>query len=169
MLNKVVLCAGILAAAIPASAQTKITGTLTCAKPDVNQVVQIGDRPGHMIGVNQGKCTYSKPFEIEGVAAKDDVGSGMVDVRNGASQDKGYDVTTMANGDKAFVSNSGTSKMKGEALDSGSGKWSFTGGTGKFRGLKGGGTYKLSGNPDGTYTVEIEGQYTLAAAAPAKK
>ena len=167
MFNKAILLAGISVIAISASAQTKISATLNCGKPDVNQLVEVGDRPGHVIGVNKGKCTYSKPFEIEGVAAKDDVGAGMVDVRNGASQDRGYDVTTMANGDKLFISNFGASKMKGENLDSGSGKWSFTGGTGKMRGIKGGGAYKLAGNADGTYSVEIEGEYT--SAAPSRK
>jgi len=129
----------------------------------------VGDRPGHVIGVNQGKCTYSKPLEIDGVQTKDDVGSGLMDFRNGTSQDRSYDVTTMANGDKLYVSSSGTSKMKGEALDSGSGKWTFTGGTGKIRGIKGSGTYKLTGNPDGSVTVEIEGDYTRAAAGAAPK
>lgn len=92
-----------------------------------------------------------------------------MDFRNGTSQDRSYDVTTMANGDKLYVSSSGTSKMKGEALDSGSGKWTFTGGTGKIRGIKGSGTYKLTGNPDGSVTVEIEGDYTRAAAGAAPK
>ena len=39
----------------------------------------------------------------------------------------------------------------------------------KLRGIKGSGTYKVTGNPDGSGTVEIEGDYTLAAPAAAPK
>jgi hypothetical protein len=46
-------------------------------------------------------------------------------------------------------------------LESAEGKWSFGGGTGKLKGLKGKGTYKGKGAPDGTLTVEVEGEYEL--------
>jgi hypothetical protein len=47
------------------------------------------------------------------------------------------------------------------------GQWTFLGGTGKWQGIKGGGTYKLVGAakpfPDETvaYCVQISGKYTL--------
>jgi len=44
------------------------------------------------------------------------------------------------------------------------GTWSFTGGTGKLKGLKGKGTYKGTGNADGSMTYEVEGDYELPAA-----
>lgn len=168
MTKAVLFTAGTVVFVFSAAAQTKISGTVDCAKPDVAQAVQVGDHAGHMMMLTQNKCTWSKPIEMEGVQSKDDVGSGIADVHGSKSNDQGYDVTTMANGDKVFVRNQGTSMMKGEMLDSGSGKWNFTGGTGKFKGLKGSGTYKLSGKSDGSATIEIEGEYTLAAASAKK-
>lgn len=144
-----------------AGAQTKISGTVTCGKPDVTQAIQVGDAKGHVMVLSQNKCTWSKPVEMEGLQAKDDVGSGLNDVRGATSHDQGYDVTTMSNGDKIYVRNSGTAKMKDNVPESMEGKWNFTGGTGKFKGLKGGGTYKGSGKADGTVTIEVEGEYTI--------
>jgi hypothetical protein len=111
--------------------------------------------------LTQNKCTWSKPLEMEGIQTKDDIGTGTSDARATSSHDQGYDVSTMSNGDKLFVRNSGMSKMKGEMLESMEGKWSFTGGTGKFKGLKGGGTFKGSGKSDGTVTIDVDGEYTL--------
>ena len=41
------------------------------------------------------------------------------------------------------------------------GTWSYTGGTGKLKGIKGKGTYDGKGSSDGTATYQIEGDYTL--------
>ncbi|HLJ50178.1 MAG TPA: hypothetical protein VKU01_29395 [Bryobacteraceae bacterium] len=144
-----------------AGAQTKISGAITCGKPDINHAVPVGDSKTHVILLQQTKCTWSKPIEMEGLQTKDDLGTGTADVHGTTSQDRGYDVTTMSNGDKVYVRSQGTSKLKGEMLDSGEGKWSFSGGTGKFKSLTGGGTFKLTGNADGSVTVNIEGQYTM--------
>jgi hypothetical protein len=48
-----------------------------------------------------------------------------------------------------------------------SGKWIVTGGTGKLRGIKGGGTYTCkikSAEPGAGYACNVEGEYTLPAA-----
>src|SRR5438270_12787829 len=128
MFKRVSVAASVLLYAFSASAQTKISGSLKCDKPEVTHVVQVGDRPDHALVLTQGKCTWTTAIEMEGVQTKDDVGTGISDVRGSNSQDRGYDVTTMSNGDKLFVRNQGTSKVKGEILESGEGKWSFTGG-----------------------------------------
>ena len=41
------------------------------------------------------------------------------------------------------------------------GTWTFTGGTGKLKGIKGKGTYKDKGAADGSGTIEVEGEYEL--------
>ena len=51
--------------------------------------------------------------------------------------------------------------LKGGTIKSADGTWSFTGGTGKLKGIKGKGTYKGTGAPDGTVTYEVEGEYEL--------
>ena len=115
-----------------AAAQTKISGSFTCGKPEMSQPAPVGDAKDHVIVLQQSKCTWTKPFEMEGVKSKDDNGVGVADVRGNTSQDQGWDFTT------------------------------FTGGTSKFKGVKGGGTFKGAGKSDGSVTINVEGEYTIA-------
>jgi hypothetical protein len=50
--------------------------------------------------------------------------------------------------------------VKEGVIESAEGTWSFVGGTGKLEGIKGKGTYKGKGGPEGI-TYEIEGEYEL--------
>jgi hypothetical protein len=59
--------------------------------------------------------------------------------------------------------------MSKEGNLTGDGTWSFTGGTGKLKGLKGKGTYKDSGTPDGKLEAQLEGDYSLPAASATAK
>jgi hypothetical protein len=77
------------------------------------------------------------------------------------SSDHGYYAGTMSNGDRFTVKFGGPGHSKDGKPVSGEGTWSFTGGTGKLKGLTGSGTYKASANPDGTVTSQIEGEYSL--------
>ena len=151
----------LFALAMTASAQTKISGTETCGKPDKAQMLEVGDHPGHMLGVQQVKCTWSK-LEIAGSAATDSLTTILIDSHGTKATARGYDVATMASGDKANVRFQGSVTVKDGAVVTDDGTWSFTGGTGKLKGLKGEGTYKGKGTPEGE-TFEIEGEYTLPA------
>jgi hypothetical protein len=55
-------------------------------------------------------------------------------------------------------------KYKDGKPDAAEGSWSYTGGTGKLKGLKGKGTFTGKAAADGTVTYEVEGEYTLPAA-----
>src|SRR5215470_4923268 len=143
---------------IVASAQTKISGSAQCTKPDIQQKVDIPDHPGHSLSISQFKCTWTKPLEVAGVQSKDGVDSGAGDIHGDKGTSHGYYVDAMANGDKAFVHWQGTDSMKDGTSE---GKWTYTGGTGKFKGLKGGGTYKGKTAQDGTISFDVEGEYTL--------
>jgi hypothetical protein len=57
--------------------------------------------------------------------------------------------------------------MGKEGPESDEGTWSYAGGTGKFRGLKGKGTYKGKMEADG-FVDTIEGEYTVGAATAKK-
>ncbi|MGA2629863.1 MAG: hypothetical protein ABSG54_06565 [Terriglobia bacterium] len=150
----------LFALAVTASAQTKISGTEVCGKPDQQQMLEVGDHLGHMLGVQQVKCTWSK-MEIEGSAAKDSLTTIVVDAHGSKANIRGYDNATLASGDKAFVRFQGAVTLKDGAVIADDGMWSFTGGTGKLKGLKGEGTYKGKGTPEGGETFEVEGEYTL--------
>ena len=149
----------VLTLAAVAGAQTKISGTEVCGKPDKEQMLEVGDQTGHLLGVQQVKCTWSK-MEIAGSAAKDSLTTILVDGHGSKANVRGYDVATVASGDKAFVRFQGAVTLKDGAPVTDEGKWSFSGGTGKLKGLKGEGTYKGKGTPEGE-TFEIEGEYTL--------
>ena len=148
----------VLSVVTVAAAQNKVSGSAQCSKPDIQQKVDIPDHPGHALSVSQFKCTWTKPMEIAGVQSKDGVDSGSMDLRGDKGSSHGYYVDTMTNGDKAFVHWQGTDSMKEGTSE---GKWTYTGGTGKFKGLKGGGTYKGKYAPDGTVSFDVEGEYTI--------
>ncbi len=144
-----------------ANAQTQIAGTIQCGKPEQQHAIEVGDSPGHAFVINQTKCSWTKPAEIAGIQTKDDVYASFSEVTGNRSQDQSFGVCTMSNGDKAYVRPRGSATWKEGALVSAEGKWTFAGGTGKLKGLKGKGTYKAQGQPDGTALYEIAGEYTL--------
>jgi stalled ribosome alternative rescue factor ArfA len=74
-------------------------------------------------------------------------------------------VGTLANGDKMYDTYRGSSTLKDNAVETAEGAWSFTGGTGKLKGVKGKGSYKGKGAPDGSATYEVEGEYELPKVA----
>lgn len=168
MRTKFVLACGlVLAIATAAPAQTKFSGTQQCAKPDPEYTVPVGDRPDHMISLAKDKCTWTSG-EIGGFQLKDEDDTIVSDISGSRARDRGNGVANLANGDKAFVQFQGTTTLKDKAPVTGQGTWSFTGGTGKLKGLKGKGTYKGKWNPDGTSTFEIEGEYQLTTATSGK-
>jgi hypothetical protein len=143
------------------NAQTKVTGTAQCGKPDPQHVVPVGDRPDHSLGVEQTKCTWTKPMEIEGAKSIDGTSTATDDISGNTSHSRGFHVSTMDSGDKFFVSFQGTATMKEGALQSQKGTWGFNGGTGKLKGIKGKGTFTCAPSGD-SVTCEVEGDYQLA-------
>ena len=155
-----------LALASMSAAQTKTSGTISCTKPDPVYSIDAGDRAGHALGLLKTACTWTTPMQIEGVATKD--GSDVVssDASGTKVHANGYHLSNMANGDKIYVRFSGTDTITKEGKpDTSVGTWSYTGGTGKFKGITGKGTYKGKADASGNMVSEIEGEYTL----PAKK
>ena len=157
ILSILVVCA--LAASL--AAQTKISGTLQCAKADPVYTIPVGDRPDHVFSISKTKCTWSTPLEMAGVAAKDYEYTAFNDISGSRARARSAGIGTMANGDRCFVVAQGPGTLKEGVLQTLEGTWSYTGGTGKLKGLKGKGTYKGKAAPDGTSTSEIEGEYQL--------
>jgi len=153
--------AAVCLCAAAASAQTKVSGTAQFGKPDPSHMVPVGDRPDHNMGVEQLKCTWTKPMEIGGDKAKDGVSTETLDVSANMGRARGVHVTTMESGDKYFVSYQGTATYKDGAAAELKGTWGFNGGTGKLKGIKGKGTYTCAPAGD-ALSCEIEGEYTLA-------
>src|SRR5262249_48315105 len=53
-----------------AQAQTKISGTVQCGKPDKEFSIPVEGAPGHAYSISHGACTWIKPMEIAGSKTK---------------------------------------------------------------------------------------------------
>lgn len=156
--------AGLMLVAAGANAQTKITGTIQCAKADPQNAIPVGDRPGHAFVVMKSKCTWTKPMELAGAQTKTGEDTVFAEANGARSRDSGYHISTMANGDQFVVRFSGTTTTdKNGVVQAQTGTWSFVSGTGKLKGIAGKGTYKGSGAADGSVTTDVEGEYQIAA------
>jgi hypothetical protein len=145
----------------PALAQTKFSWTDTCGKADPQHMLPAGDRPDHSFGVEQLKCTATKPLEIGTDKAKEAVATDITDATGTRARFHGVYVLTMQSGDKAFAPYQGTATTSkdGKPIES-HGTFTFSGGSGKLKGLKGKGTFTCKAAGEG-YTCDAEGEYQL--------
>lgn len=141
--------------------QTKISGTAKCAKPDPQYKIEVGDRPNHTYTIDQVKCTWTKPLEIASIKTKEDLVTVFAEVTGSTAQTHAFVVGAMENGDKVHVRPQGKDVLKDGMTQSSEGTWSYVGGTGRLKGIKGKGTYKCKPSPDGTMTCQVEGEYEL--------
>lgn len=144
-----------------APGQTKISGTVKCLKPDQAQKIDIGDRPNHSFAIRQGKCTWIKPMTIADIQTKEDLGTNAEETSSAGARVRGYVVGTMSNGDKFTARTFAHDVYKGGNLQSTQGTWSFSSGTGKLKGIKGGGAFTGQPDSDGGIVIDVVGQYTL--------
>jgi len=131
-----------------------------CGKADPSHVLPASDRPNHMMGVQQVKCTWPKPFEIGTDKAKESVATETFEITGDKVRTHGMHVVTMESGDKVFVSYQGSGTSKDGKPVEGKGSWSFSGATGKRKGLKGKGTYSCAPTGD-SFQCNGEGEYEL--------
>jgi len=148
-----------LLASVGLSAQTKISGMLSCVKPDPMYSIPTDDGSGTVMNLVKIPCTWSKPIEMAGSTGKDGYSVAASEVHGGKTKDHGVHVGTMANGDKFYVHFQATGTVNADHSGASSGTWSFEGGTGKLKGLTGKGTYKTASKADGTSTTDVEGEY----------
>jgi hypothetical protein len=141
-------------------AQTKTAGSNVCGKPDPSHVLPVGDRPDHSLGVEQMKCTWPKPFEIGTDKAKESAVTETMEVTGDKTRVRGVHVVTMESGDKVFISYQGSGTSKDGKPVGAQGTWSFSGGTGKLKGIKGKGTYSCAASGD-SFGCSGEGDYEL--------
>jgi hypothetical protein len=160
-MHKGVLILGLVCfCATGASAQNKVDNGWACGKPAPANSIDVGDQPNHAYAIDQIKCTSTKG-EIGGVREKEGLGTEFGEIKGNRSSGHAIFVETMENGDKLYASYQPTIMLKDGQMQSGSDKWEYTGGTGKFKGLKGSGTCKGTGNADGSSTWTCTGTYTL--------
>ena len=158
-MRKVILVPALLCGlAAIASAQTKITGKLTCAKPSVSQT---GGDGAQMIMFQKANCTWATPFTIDGSKPGPTVDVSIGDMTGSMARNHGYSTTVMDNGDTTIVRYEGAMQMKKDRSGTLKGTWRYVRGTGKFKGISGSGSYKGEGAADGSAWADISGHYSL--------
>ncbi len=68
-------CVGFALVVAMASAQTKVSSSGKCGKPDIQQSIPAGDKAGHVFALTQGKCVTMG--EVGGVKIKEGMFSSM--------------------------------------------------------------------------------------------
>lgn len=151
---------GVLVAA-GLSAQTKTSGKALC-KPDPASPapVALTDKANHAFAVDRALCTWTG-FTVAGQPYKDAISTSLNEITGDSSSFNGYHTATTTTGDTTTAKFQGTGKAKDGKPVSGEGTWTFSSGTGKLAGIKGGGTFKGTANPDGTMTYQVDGEYQL--------
>jgi hypothetical protein len=157
---------GVLASSIPAwpqgaSLQGNISGSVACGRPEIEERMIVEDRTGHYMALTKRHCAW--PMTVQGVAIRDGILSLLTDTRADRITDSGYNTLMMDGGDRIFMRFSGLSQGV-EGVTRGDGTLVLSGGTGKFAGVIGRGTFKAQSNSDRTLTIQVHGEYTLPAA-----
>lgn len=151
-----------LALTSSAAAQTQLSGVARCERPEPQHTLQVDDRPNHSLTISQTKCTWTKPYEIEGIPVQTCFITSFSESTGDSLRYRGYYTDTMANGDKIYYEMEGTVTLKGGVFDSGNENWKLVRGTGKMAGISARGTCRAQGNSDGSTTWVCEGTYERA-------
>ncbi len=107
------------------------------------EMMEVGDVPGHFIGVSQanGLAFYTKGSENGEVIPR--VWISNFDVVMGKGTFTGYEVKTFKDGSTIVVKANGTqTPIDGGKRTAFEGTWEVAGGTGRYAGAKGSGTFK---------------------------
>ena len=146
----------------------KVEGKVRCDKPDPAYSIEVPDRPGHALLLAKRMCTWTEPMVVMGAKSKDGVAVEFPEKMEGTLHAHGFEVDTFDNGEKVTWQSMGTVYgEKGPATSKG--RWSLMRGTGKFKGIKGGGSYEGKLEADDVLTLEFEGVYDPSEMAGEKK
>lgn len=153
----------LLMTALLAQTQKTFSSRSNCGISLVHQTVVIDDDGHHSISLDQRECKFEIPSELNGSQIVKYISSGVDDVQFDKSHDQGYAVGDTANGDRYFLRYEGTATLKDGVPLHLAGKWRFTGGTGKLRGLTGEGNYSARPTESGGMEFKLEGKYHVRA------
>jgi len=148
------LCAGV------ALAQGNVASAWTCGKAAMVNSIEVGDQPNHAYVIDQVKCTATMG-KIADAGEKEGTATEFAEVAGNHSTGHGIFIETLANGDKIHYSYSNSATTKDGQFVSGSNKWRLTGGTGKFKGIKGSGGCVGKPAAEGSSAWSCKGTYSL--------
>ena len=118
--------------------------------------IEVGDEEGHVIAISESKRIGFIETTDEKIIGR---GVGILDLnlKTGQGSGNGYTVSIDKDGDKRY------SKWEGESVAEShwKGKWTFVKGTGKYEGIKGGGTFSSFTLAPGQSYSEWEGEIEM--------
>jgi len=145
-----------------------VKGSVRCEKRDPVYSIEVPDRPGHALILAQRKCTWTEPMEILGARSKDGVAVEFPEQMEGLQHAHGFEVDNYDNGEQVTWQSMGT--VYGEKGPANcKGRWSLMRGTGKFKAIKGGGSYEGKLAADDVLVLEFEGVYDPSEMVGQKK
>jgi hypothetical protein len=133
----------------------KVEGALHCQRAAPAHSIEVPDRPGHALMISKRQCTWTKPLVIAGAKTQTGVAVDFAEKMEGRLHVHGFETDSLDDGEELTMKTMGqVIGEKGPADDKG--RWSLMKGTGKFKGIRGGGTYfgKLDANDELTLTLE---------------
>jgi len=147
---------------------TKVGGKVRCDKPEPTYSIDVPDRPGHALVLTKRHCTWTEPMEVMGAKTKDGVSVSFTEKMEATLHVHSFEVDTLDGGGELTFQSQGQVLAEKGPVDI-TGRWSYMRGTGKFKGIKGGGTYEGKLGADDVLTLELEGVYDLSDMASDKK
>ncbi len=105
-------------------------------------MINVGDVPGHLIRIAEIRRTFpTNPPVFDGVKAVEAWTRFSSDIIDGSGRFSGYTIFVLENGDKIFGRVEGAAQLvanpDGTTKGNASGVTALTGGTGRFRGIRG--------------------------------
>ena len=153
-----VVILGLLIASTVA-AQTKIKGKQHCQKPSALATAEAGDEPGHTMTLEKSTCTWLTPLAMVGQRSQEGTFVAFSEASSTKAATNGTYVGLMDNGDKFYIVFHWATLKDGHP-ERVRGDWTFTGGTGRLKGITGKGTYTATENEAGG-EANMEGEYSV--------
>lgn len=141
----------------PAFGQQKIDTKWHCPNVSASHELQVGDAPDHSYAILQGTCSA---VSNSGLQEKTAAYTEFVESWKESNKFFGRWNVTLQNGDKIFYSYEGT-EQTGTSKPI-TDRWEISGGTGKYKNLKGSGTCTGQVHDDGSSDWECVGGYSSA-------
>lgn len=155
-------------AATGAANLVKVEGKVRCEGPAPEYSIEVPDRPGHALTIAKRKCTWTEPLVILGAKTKEGVAVSFTERMEGTLHIHGFETDTLDNGEKLTWQSMGQVLAEKGPVDS-NGRWSLMRGTGRFKGIKGGGTYEGTLEANDVLTLNFDGVYDATEIAEEKK
>jgi hypothetical protein len=146
----------------------KVEGKVRCEKPDPEYSIEVPDRPGHALMIAERKCVWTEPLVIMGAKTKTGVAVSFTERMEGSLHIHGFETDTLDNGEKLTWQSMGQVLAEKGPVDS-KGRWSLMRGTGKYKGIKGGGTYEGKLEANDVLTLDFDGIYDTTEMVREKK